>query len=98
MNRWIRRVSIAVTSTALAGGALLGAVGPASAAMAPGSSAHAQSSSSAAFADASRSGHRDGRHLSFQDGRHRQQAATASVAVSGERWYLDQIAWDLHQH
>ncbi|MER6464489.1 hypothetical protein ABT278_29050 [Streptomyces sp. NPDC001228] len=41
MNRWIRRVSIAVTSTALAGGALLGAVGPASAAMAPGSSAHA---------------------------------------------------------
>ncbi|MER7935993.1 MULTISPECIES: hypothetical protein [unclassified Streptomyces] len=97
MNRWIRRVSVAVTSTALAGGALLGAVGTASAASAPESSAHAQSSSSAAFADASRSGHGDGLHLSFRDGR-QQAAGTASVAVSSERWYLDQIAWDLHQH
>ncbi|MFK0152596.1 hypothetical protein ACIQVL_18125 [Streptomyces sp. NPDC090499] len=42
MNRWIRRVSIAVATTAVAGGALLGAVGPASAATTSAPAEHAR--------------------------------------------------------
>ncbi|MGW7425393.1 hypothetical protein ACWGJB_36085 [Streptomyces sp. NPDC054813] len=142
MNRWIRRVSIAVASTALAGGALLGAGGAASAATASGPADHARSSV-AAFAaardrdshreDVYRSGHHgeqddswdaprgwykdddrqghhddrhhyrtqeergDGSHLYAWDGHRRQEEATTRSGIGGERWYLDQVAWYLHQ-
>ncbi|MFJ9711792.1 hypothetical protein [Streptomyces sp. NPDC101234] len=86
MNKWIRRASIAVASTALAGGALLGAGGSASAATAPEPVQHAQSSS-AAFASGSdrgtlradeyQNGHHDDRYQEHhrageerRDGRH----------------------------
>ncbi|MGW2963876.1 hypothetical protein ACWDGI_36195 [Streptomyces sp. NPDC001220] len=142
MNRWIRRVSVAVASTALAGGALLGAGGSASAATTSGPTEHARSSAAALAAvsdrdshheDGDRSGHHgeygdgwdaprgwyknddrqghhDGRHHHrTQDergyGSHRyawdghrwQEEATTRSGISGDRWYLDQVAWYLHQ-
>ncbi|WP_143079058.1 hypothetical protein [Streptomyces monashensis] len=142
MNRWIRRVSIAVASTALAGGALLGAGGSASAATAPQRAEHTQSTIAAFATGGDRDGQRedayaggyhggqgdgsgaprgwysnddrqghhderrhdrgweerwDGRHLSVWDG-HRWDEATTWFGVGGDRWYLDQVAWYLHQH
>ncbi|MER6533120.1 hypothetical protein ABT215_04720 [Streptomyces sp900105755] len=44
MNRWIRRVSIAVAATAVAGGALLGTGGSASAATTSAPAEHARPS------------------------------------------------------
>ncbi|MEW1773318.1 hypothetical protein [Streptomyces sp. NPDC086777] len=44
MNRWTRRVSTAVAATALAGGALLGTGGSASAATTSGPAEHARPS------------------------------------------------------
>ncbi|MBX7554795.1 hypothetical protein ABZX95_45535 [Streptomyces sp. NPDC004232] len=141
MNRWIRRVSIAVASTALAGGALLGASGSASAATAPDPAEHTQSSIAAFATGSDRDDHRedgygsghhaeqdngwdaprgwytnddgqghhdgrhhyrtweerwDGRHLYVWDG-HRWEEATTWYGVGGDRWYLDQVAWYLHQ-
>ncbi|MER5796462.1 hypothetical protein [Streptomyces sp. NPDC001980] len=66
MNRWIRRVSFAVATTAVAGGALLGAGGSASAATTSGPAEHVR-------------------------------PASTAVATSADRWYLDQVAWYLHQ-
>ncbi|MER5915493.1 hypothetical protein ABT124_34925 [Streptomyces sp. NPDC001982] len=59
MNRWIRRVSIALASTAMAGGALLGAGGSASAATAPQPVEHTQSSIAAFGTDDGHDGNRD---------------------------------------
>ncbi|MEV6766343.1 hypothetical protein AB0N16_38110 [Streptomyces sp. NPDC051105] len=141
MNTWIRRVSIAVASTALAGGALLGAGGSASAATDPGPAEHTRTSIATLATGSDRDGHRedghesghhgeqddgwdaprgwyksddrqdhrddrihrhtqeerrDGRHLYVWDG-HRGQETTARYGVGGDRWYLDQVAWYLHQ-
>ncbi|MFE4962960.1 hypothetical protein [Streptomyces sp. NPDC056660] len=134
MNTWIRRVSIAVASTAVAGGALLGAGGSASAATAPGPAEHPRSSVAALATGSDRDGHRedgyesrhhgeqddgwdaprnwsknddrhhyrtqeerrDGRHLYVWDG-HRWQEKTTRYGVGDDRWYLDQVAWYLHQ-
>ncbi|MFE3164900.1 hypothetical protein [Streptomyces sp. NPDC059224] len=94
MNTWIKRVSIAVASTALAGGAVLGAaVGPAAASE---PSRHAQSSAVAFAAGSDRVSHRED---GYGGGHHRlQEQATARTGISAERWYLDQVAWTLHQH
>jgi hypothetical protein len=74
MNRLIRRVSIALASTALAGGALLGAGGSASAATASEPAEHTQSSIAAFGTDGERDGYRDdgyasGHHAERDDGR-----------------------------
>ncbi|MGW2937499.1 hypothetical protein ACWDA7_38075 [Streptomyces sp. NPDC001156] len=74
MNRWIRRVSIALASAAMAGGALLGAGGSASAATASASVERAQSSIAAFGTDGGRDGYRDdgygsGHHGERGDGR-----------------------------
>jgi hypothetical protein len=141
MNTWIRRVSIAAASTALAGGALLGAGGSASAATASGPAEHTRPSIAAPATGSARDGHRedryrsghhgeqddgrdaprgwyknddrqghhdarhdhrtqqerrDGRHLHVRDG-HRRAEATTWYGVGSDRWYLDQVAWNLHQ-
>ncbi|MGW7540357.1 hypothetical protein ACWGKQ_04430 [Streptomyces sp. NPDC054770] len=134
MNTWIRRVSIAVASTTVAGGALLGAVGSASAATASGPAEHTRSSVTGLATGSARDGHRedgyesghhgeqddgwdalrgrsdnddrhhylsqeerrDGRHLYVWDG-HRWQQTTTRYGVGDDRWYLDQVAWYLHQ-
>ncbi|MFD3588113.1 hypothetical protein [Streptomyces sp. NPDC058683] len=141
MNTWIRRVSIAVASTALAGGALLGAGGSASAATASGPAEHTRSSIVALatgsdhdshsetgyesghhgeqddgwdaprgwYTNDDRQGHdadqhpyrtqeerRDGHHLYVWDG-HRLQKTTTRYSAGADRWYLDQVAWYLHQ-
>ncbi|MFD4511358.1 hypothetical protein [Streptomyces sp. NPDC058457] len=105
MNRWIRRVSIAVASTALAGGALLGTSSAASAATASGPAEHTRPSIAAFTTGSDRDGHRDdrydlrtqeersnGRHLYVQDAHHRAEPTTWN-SVGRDRWYLDQVAW-----
>ncbi|MEU2620633.1 hypothetical protein ABZ642_21290 [Streptomyces sp. NPDC007157] len=119
MNRWIRRVSVAVASTALAGGALLGAGGSASAATTSGPAEHARTSAAAFVAGSDRDSHRedgyrsghhgdqhfyrmqeergDGSRLYAWDGHRWQEEVTARSGIGGDRWYLDQVAWYLHQ-
>lgn len=54
MNRWIRRVSFAVATTAVAGGALLGAGGSASAATTTAPAEHTRPSATAVTVSADR--------------------------------------------
>ncbi|MFF4113581.1 hypothetical protein [Streptomyces sp. NPDC001714] len=71
MNRWTRRVSMVVASTAVAGGALLGAGGSASAATASGPVEHTRSSITAVAAGSDRDSHReDGYGSGRHDDRH----------------------------
>ncbi|GAA3825539.1 hypothetical protein [Streptomyces chiangmaiensis] len=87
MNKMIKRASIALASAAMAGGALLGAGGSASAATA-GPVEHAQSSIAAVDA-----GHgRDGLHADWSHLEHGGVQTASSHYVSAERWYLDQLA------
>jgi hypothetical protein len=89
MNRWIKRVSIALASTAMAGGALLGASGAASAATASRPVEHTQSSITAFSADGGRDGYRDG-----WDGHHRWDGHHSWCRDDDRRgWYLDQRVW-----
>ncbi|MER5406474.1 hypothetical protein [Streptomyces sp. NPDC002769] len=72
MRSWIRRVSIALASTAMVGGALVGAGGSASAASEP--VAHTQPSIATVGTDGTRNGYRDdgyviGHHGGRDDGR-----------------------------
>ncbi|MEU6194846.1 hypothetical protein [Streptomyces sp. NPDC047061] len=74
MNRWIRRVSIAVASTALAGGALLGTGSSASAATSSGPAEHPRPAITAFTTGNDRDGHdsRDGHRddQSYRDERY----------------------------
>ncbi|MEV7320823.1 hypothetical protein [Streptomyces sp. NPDC093970] len=103
MNRWTRRVSTAVAATTLVGGAVLGVVGPASAATASGPAEHSRPSAAVLAVDGDRDGrygdhgrydyYGDHDHAYGRDGHRGQAEATTWYAVSGERWYLDQVAW-----
>ncbi|MCF1510457.1 hypothetical protein [Streptomyces glomeratus] len=66
MNSWIRRVPIALASVAMAGGALLGAGGSASAATAAGPVDHTQSSIAAFGTGDGRDDYRNDGHASGQ--------------------------------
>ncbi|WP_217559874.1 hypothetical protein [Streptomyces sp. GbtcB6] len=68
MNMWIRRVSIAVASTALAGGALLGTGSSASAATASGPAEHTRPSVTAFTTGSDHDGHRDEGYASGHHG------------------------------
>ncbi|MEU9150295.1 hypothetical protein AB0D59_07055 [Streptomyces sp. NPDC048417] len=68
MNTWIRRVSIAVASTAVAGSALLAAGGSASAATDPGPAEHTRSSIATLATGSDRDGHREDGYVSGHHG------------------------------
>jgi hypothetical protein len=70
MNTWIRRVSITVASTALAGGALLGAGGSASAATTSQPAEHTRPSIATLTTGSDRDGHREDR---YESGHHGEQ-------------------------
>jgi hypothetical protein len=68
MNKWIKRVSTAVASTALAGGALLGVSGTASAATAPAPGEHTHSAATAYTTSGDRTdGHQTTHHAAQDD-------------------------------
>ncbi|RPE37964.1 hypothetical protein EDD90_0828 [Streptomyces sp. Ag109_O5-1] len=92
MNKWIRRASIAVASTTLAGGALLGAGGSASAATASEPVQHAQYSSAAFASGSDRATHRaDGHQSGHHDDRYRYRAG--EERRDGRHLYV----WDGHR-
>ncbi|MFF4316947.1 hypothetical protein [Streptomyces sp. NPDC001507] len=92
MNRWIRRVSIALASAAMAGGALLGAGGSASAATASGSVERAQTSIAVFGTDGGRDGYRD-------DGYGSGHYGERGNGRAGDRgWYTDDDRRGHHHH
>ncbi|MEU2864933.1 hypothetical protein ACIQWL_50160 [Streptomyces mirabilis] len=95
MNSMTKRVSIALASTALAGGALLGAGGSASAATTSVPVQHTQYVSAASATSIEQVGRRDDhrgqdavRYVRTAD---HEGAAASWRGVSAARWYQDQV-------